>query len=229
MAPFENPIVLVTRPADSAARFVAALRDVAGAFEPLVLPAFEVEALAYEAVPFEDAVFTSRAGAMFAPDGAGRVAWCVGEATADAARAKGYVPKVGCGGADALVTLILEGKPRGRLVHFRGEKIRVFVTDRLNAENLNCLEIVNYHKRLNRPTAQQLAVLQEGRPCVAPVFSGETVSIIGDWDIPFDQVTMVAISPEVAEVAKGLQPFAVTCAQEPDLGAMVRATSRLIA
>ncbi|WP_375279526.1 uroporphyrinogen-III synthase [Pseudooctadecabacter sp.] len=229
MAPYHNPIVLVTRPEGSAVAFVDELRIHTDAFEPIIAPAFGFEDVPHSLPPFEMAIFTSKAGVSTAPDGKGRVAWCVGDVTAQAARAKGYAPRSARGDASVLVEVILAQRPTSSMMHIRGETSHGDVSSHLTAAGLNCVDVVTYRKsRLGRPAGLAEALLA-GRSLILPVFSAETVSILGDWGLPWSGAHVVAISPKVAQSAEVMQPMAITVVETPEVASMTQAVVRLIA
>ncbi|MDA9208301.1 uroporphyrinogen-III synthase [Octadecabacter sp.] len=229
MKPFENPTVLVTRPAESAEQFVAGLEACAGQFRPLISPAFELEQVAFAPCLFDAAIFTSKAGARFAPEGEGRIAWCVGDGTAEVAAKRGYEPKVGVGSARELATLILRENPAGRHVHFRGENVRVNVMTILENAGMSCMEVVAYRKLINAPMSELSEVSMRVGSLLLPLFSAETVSILKEWPTSFEGSWVVAISKEVAEASMALKPLGVSIAERPNLHEMTQATVRLIA
>ena len=229
MERFENPIVLITRPRLSADRFVAQLRRVAGAFEAVICPAFEFEAIPFDPPQFGAAIFTSREGVAHAPSGGGRTAWCVGDATAQAAAAAGYQPISAQGSAEDLVAMILARRPDDRLLHIRGEIVRADITTQLKNGGLVCDEVVAYRKAIGGPSKLAITALQSGIKGILPLFSAETVSILRDWEEPFQGFVAVAISDDVARLASMLGPCEVIISDRPDMQSMAVACSRLIA
>lgn len=229
MAPYQNPIVLVTRPKEDATAFVAQLQATGRVFEPAIAPAFGIEALEHNIPTFDGAIFTSKAGVATAPEGMGRVAWCVGDVTATAAAQKGYAACSARGNADALVVMILGRAPSGTLVHLRGENSYGDVSARLTAAGLTCREVVTYRKVRQPPPEGLGALFKNGRPFVLPVFSAETGSILRDWQIPMAQAHIVAISTKVADTFDAMQPFDMTVVETPNLASMTQAVARLIA
>lgn len=225
----DDPIVLITRPAEDARRFLAALEDLHGPVEAIVSPAFEYEHISTVIPPFEAAIFTSKVGVAHAPLGAGRPAWCVGYATAHAARGAGYDPISAGGTAQDLVALILDRKPREKLLHVRGEISRGDIMGILNAAGLNCHERIVYRKKPCQPVDEIVAALAADRNFVIPLFSGETVSIIADWALNIDGQNLVAISADVASEAQCLNPSEIVISDRPNMASMVRTTVRMIA
>lgn len=229
MPRLDNPVVLVTRPHDSAAQFVAALAQVAGPFRSVISPAFETVSVGAEIPAFDAAVFTSRAGVAFAPLGNNRPAFCVGQATAAAARDAGYSAISADGNADDLVDLILARAPKESLLHIRGEVSQGNVRERLRAGGLTCADVIAYRKSALAPTGAAVAALADAQQIIVPVFSAETGSILATWDIDFSRCHLVAISPAVAKSARGLGVQNISVVTEPNMAEMVAATSRLIA
>lgn len=225
----EKPLVVVTRPAESAQVFVDDLRVLVPDVEVLVVPAFELRAVEGERPPFDVAIFTSTAGVGHAPKGAGRLAYCVGASTAKAAERAGYEAVSADGAADDLTALILEARPTGKLLHLRGEVAKGDIAATLQAEGLDCRELVVYQKVALTPDALLLDQIEKAARVIWPMFSGETVSIIESWGMDFTGATVVAISKDVAQAARALVPSRIIRAERPDRAAMTQATVRMIA
>jgi uroporphyrinogen-III synthase len=229
MLRFDNPVVLVTRPEADAQRFVDVLRTVSGPFSAIISPSFENETLSAEMPDFETAIFTSRAGVAQAPRGDGRLAFCVGDATARAAKDAGYISISADGSADDLVTLILRQRPNDALLHIRGEISRGDITKRLNDAGLRCKDVVAYRKAAKAPSQTIRDALAVNEMVILPVFSAETVSILETWPLNFEGCAVVAISDLVAGASATLLPLNVVVSPAPNVHAMAQATARLIA
>jgi len=224
-----NPTVLLTRPKASSAEFVAALTKIAGPFEPLISPAFETVPTHDQVPPFDVAIFTSRAGVLHGPTGQGRLAYCVGEATAQAARAAGYDIRSANGDAADLTAMILKERPHGSVLHVRGEVSYGNIHDTLITHGIECLTAIVYRKAPCPPSSEISKFSTPAQSGIFCLFSAETVSIISDWPIDFSNTHAVAISQNVAKAAHDLNPLSITVATAPNLGEMAAATSRLIA
>ncbi|MDB4213564.1 uroporphyrinogen-III synthase [Octadecabacter sp.] len=225
----ETPTVLITRPAAAAERFRAALEKSAGPFRSLILPAFEIVSFGVSIPDFDMAIFTSRAGVAFAPKGRDRVAFCVGDATSEAAMRSGYRAHSAQGSASDLCQVILAQAPLGKLLHIRGEVSLGDVMATLSAGGLHCSEVVAYRKDPARPDREILNTIAEVKNLIIPLFSAETVSIIGSWDIDFGSAMTVSISSAVGHAAVVLNPAEIVVADAPNLPSMVASTARLIA
>lgn len=229
MTRLTNPQVLITRPQSGASRFLNELRALAGPFEAVLSPAFENVTVTATIPEYQTAIFTSPSGALFAPKGHGRVAWCVGDTTASAAKKAGYDPRSANGDVDDLLAMILTDGGSDKMAHIRGETSVGNVTARLKAAGFRCEDVVVYRKNILRPTLAAQAVRASDHPVLVPLFSAETVSILADWRLSIGGCHIVAMSDAVADAATVLKPADIVVAEAPALSAMVRATARLIA
>ena len=229
MPSYENPTVLATRPKDASLRFLTALEDVAGPFRGIVSPAFENVGIGADIPDFDVAIFTSRAGVAFARQGLGRVAFCVGQATAEAAQVRGYTAVSAEGAAADLVALILRERPSGSLLHIRGETSAGDVTTHLRAGGLACDEVIVYRKAPCSITQEIAAQIATPSKLIIPAFSAETVSILALWPVDFSTADVVAISDTVATAAALLTPENIHQSDASNMQSMVAATARLIA
>ena len=229
MPRFINPTVLMTRPHESSERFVQALAGVAGPFEHVICPAFEYAGTDAFFPDFDIGIFSSRAGVQFAPSGAGRIAYCVGDATARAAKLAGYVAMSAQGAADDLVRMILADAPEGKLLHIRGETSVGDVRKTLVAHGLRGAEVVAYRKDVMDLSALEKVVKPMDKEIILPLFSAETVSIIRRGNIEFPALNVVALSPAVAAAADQLSTGSITTASAPTQEEMVRSVARMIA
>jgi len=184
MRRYENPVVLATRPKPDSERFLALLKEAAGPFQGIIAPAFDYQTKTTEIPPFEVAIFTSRIGVLHAPTGQGRVAYCVGGATAQAAQDAGYQSISANGDVNDLIALILDDRPMQTLLHVRGETSVGDVTTRLSSAGLTCQDIITYTKQKCALDPALRELITQGPICVLPLFSGETVSIFEEWDLP---------------------------------------------
>ncbi len=229
MPTFENPTILITRPAADAERFLQMLRVDSGPFEPIMCPAFSFEKIPAKQSDFDAAVFTSKAGVSFAPEGQGRVAYCVGDATAQLANDAGYAPLSANGSVEDLVEMILRKPPTVSLQYIRGENSTGDVTKRLISQGVRCTEVIAYRKVQQVPSESIKKDVSNASKLILTLFSAETVSIIANWALPLDGCTVVAISDAVAKSALTLMPKEVVVSERPDMRGMAAATARLTA
>lgn len=229
--PIDNPIVLVTRPAGGAARFITALEAVCDRpFTPIVSPLFSFETISQlDEIAFDVAVFTSARAIKAAGEGSGRIAYCVGERTSARARELGYEVRNADGDSTALVALIKQEHPTGVLVHFRGEVSAGDVTGQLRDAGIACEERIVYRKVPRPLTAEARKALDGERPVLVPVFSPESADMLAVF-APFDApVHVCALSAAVAEQAAKISPETLQISARPRLDEMVALVAAQIA
>ena len=228
--------VLVTRPEPEATLTSKALiARFGGRVRPVVAPLMAVEFLwpTLPAGPFSAMIFTSAAGVA----SAGRLradlpgtAWCVGAKTADRARAAGFTALAADGDADALVDALLTARPRGRLLHLRGEDARGSVAERLNSAGLETVSLVAYRQAPQPLTPPAMELLRQPGVVVVPLYSPRSALLFGDA-VPSDlraDLRLVCMSAAVAQDSGGIGGRA-TVADRPDAAAMLDAVGRLLA
>lgn len=196
--------VLVLRPEPGASRTAALLA--ARGFDPILYPLFAVEPLAWDRPPegaFDALLLTSANAVRHIGAGIGAMrslpSYCVGEATAQAARDSGFAD-VRLGGGDAASTIpLLVADGRSRVLHPCGEDVRPF-----DAHGL-CIERMPVYRAAERGDAAGLEALVRSRaPTVAMVHSpraGERLDSLLSRDLRAP-IAIVAIS-EAAAAACG--------------------------
>lgn len=212
--------LLLTRPAPGNAALCEALGPSAARFEVLDCPLMEIVPLKVAQWPRpEDSVaFTSRNGVAVAPPGEGRRAWCVGEATAEAASAAGYEAIAAAGDVLSLLPII-EAPERGKLWHLHGTHRRGDLAQWLSERGIAC-ESVPVYDQVARPLpAPVKARIATGEAMVAPLFSPRTAGLLAaEVKNLGAKLRVLALSEQVANVWPG--PVEAT-ARKPSLAAMV--------
>lgn len=223
---------LLTRPAWQGLRFAATLRRRFPGFyvveSPLLAPV-----LLHPDLPgglFDAVVFTSETGVASAGPYRAllpRLAFCVGDRTAQVAREAGFDARSAAGDAEALVTLLVHLR-LGRLIHLHGEETRGDVVARLNAAGIETHGRVTYRQEPQPLTEAARVLLQGEAPVVAPVFSPRTARLLSDAARGVRApIWLAALSPAVAEEAT-LPTARRMTAQRPDAEAMLAAIEALI-
>lgn len=195
----------------------------------IISPAFDLVPTGAQIPPFDVAVFTSRAGVAFAPAGMDRPAFCVGDATAAAAAAAGYLSNSASGAVDDLVEMILQRRPAGNILHLRGENSIGNVIGSLAGADLKASSVVVYRKKKEQAAPELGQAREASAPMIFPAFSAETVSIIKDWRLDLTRSHVVAISDAVAQAALGLDAASIRVSSRPDETAMLEACAGIIA
>ncbi len=219
--PDNRPTVLLTRPQVQAERFAQALRDVPVVISPLMR--IEQQPLDVDLTGYRGLVFTSENGVLACPD-CTLPAYCVGDRTAQAARAAEMRAVSARGSADDLVRLIADRAVEGPLLHIRGEHARGNVAGKLRSLGLRLDEVVGY-RQVAQPLNEQSRKLLGGESIVIlPLFSPRTARLfVADLGRVNAQVRVVAISEAVKEALSGSGFDDITVSATPDAKGMIAA------
>lgn len=241
MATQSRPIrFLLTRPRAQGARFAAELR---AAFpgaritaSPLMAPVFlapdlpdgDITALVLTS---ETAVQAIRRFPAHLRAALPRLAYCVGDRTARAARAAGFRAVSADGDAADLVGLILQQRPTGQLLYLHGAERRGNVAERLNSAGIDTTSrlIYDQHPQPLTPAARRL--LAGAAPVIAPIFSPRSADLLAAAAPPSARrapLWIAALSPAVAQAAAALAPARLANARHPDVTSMLTALSSLL-
>ncbi len=214
----------MTRPLASSQRFVANLpRKIAIHVTPVISPLLQIEPR-NRTVSLTDedvAIFTSKHGVQFAPQGSGRTAFCVGPGTTRAAKDSGWKAINAGGNADALVNTIKDQKPKGQLVHMSGHHTRGNVSERLNAAGLTTKTITLYDQTQIPLTKEALDLLLGDLPVLIPLFSPRTAAQFATVAPDTRNTVLIALSRAVAKEVDGFVPDRLYIAKEPNAKAMI--------
>jgi len=227
-----QPVLLLTRPRDAAARFLQSL-DPSVAFEPVISPLLQIthSGARHEGDPPGALVLSSENGAVAAGRmgfPAGLPAYCVGDRTSEAARQQGFAPQSAAGDAEALVDLLLSSKVPEPLLHLRGEHARGDIVARLVAAGLRAGERVVYRQSVMALTEEARSALAGNRPVVVPLFSPRTAAILvrqGPFAAPLH---VIALSQAVADNAGCLAPLSLRITDRPDAAAMAKGVAEAL-
>lgn len=218
-----EPILLITRPRAAAERFLAGCREAHDRpLDGLVAPIMEIAplpaAIAWDA--FDALVLTSSHALCDRDPPAGMRAWCVGDGTAEAARAKGLHATSAAGDAGALVDALRRGDP-GRCLHLRGRH-GADIAARLRAHGIAAEERIVYDQVARPLSKAALAALAGDRRVVLPLFSPRSARLLAERiGTPGAPLHPVAISPAAAASWPFRPPPDI--AGHPDGAGMVRA------
>lgn len=219
----DRPPILVTRPEPQATRFGRALRaeDWTGRVfvSPLMVPVFPH--VSVPARPFAAIVLTSETGALAAArlPGLPRLAWCVGDRTAQVARAKGFTTRSAQGDAAALAALIQGEQAKGPLLYLHGRETRGNLAETLNSAGIETIPLLAYAQDPRPLTQAALRLIRSPGPVVLPILSPRTATLlVAAWQAGGAKATphVVAMSPAVAEAARPLMPATLDIAVRPD-------------
>lgn len=207
-----GPLVLITRPEAAARRFAAELAPLQ--VDHVIAPLMRIEAVPHDQTRLHGArqlVLTSVNAVPAAGPGAGRLAYCVGPATAEAARQAGFDVIEGPGDAARLGPMLV-GK--AGLLHPHGRH----VTEGLPVEGM----VVYDQVAIPLPAAGR-AALEGGRPVLWPLFSPRSARLAAAAIAAVEvraPITPLAISAAAAR-AFGPWPDRIAIARTPDAAGLL--------
>jgi len=220
------PAILLTRPADGAARFADALRARLGDVDIVTAPVLRIEGTGALPDLSDDPVviFTSVNGvAHGGVAGFGRQALCVGDATAQAAMDAGFDTKSAGGDARDLLAMIAADPPRKPLLHLRGAHATGDQASDLRALGLRARDLVVYDQVAQPLTAQALDLLDGEDGVIVPLFSPRSARAFARQHRGRAPLDVIAISRAAADAAADLPRRSLTVATEPQARAMIDA------
>jgi uroporphyrinogen-III synthase len=218
-----RPLVLVTRPAAQAAREAEALARMGCAALPW--PVLEIAILPPpDGLGEAQAVLASSANAFAGVRGDARPAFCVGAATAQAARAAGFANARSAAGDSADLAALVAASldpAAGPLLFLRGETVAGDLTGALRDRGFAVREHVAYAARPTGPPPAAVAQALSGGALAAALFySPRSASAFAAQAAPFRDglgaTTAVCISANAAAPVAEVGFGAVVVAQAPD-------------
>lgn len=223
--------MVMTRPRAAAQAFVAGLdAETRAALDVTYSPLIEIVSLdvPVSLIPDDGAIFTSSNGVQYAPDGAGRVAYCVGQATTRAARTRGWAAIQAGQDAISLRDEIIRISPRQRLFHLSGRHTRGAISEHLSDAGLSVQNIAIYDQITCAMTDGARAVLARGNRVIVPLFSPRSAIQFAIQAPHTSSVHVVALSDAVAEQVDREKLSGLTVVQSPDAKAMGIAIADLL-
>lgn len=208
-----RPTLLLTRPKAQSLRFADAFRTRFGGDWPvLVAPLMEIVPLVRDAGGDADAVILTSANAVgvLAP-ARGRLAWCVGQATAEAAARAGFRVEVAQGDGASLARLMRARGAQGRLFHAHGQHLSVDLQALMSGvAGLRIDAAAVYDQRALPPSPELLDRLAEDAPVLAAVFSPRSAALLAA--VPRRAPVWLAA---ISEAAARAFPAPARCATAP--------------
>ncbi|WP_237278024.1 uroporphyrinogen-III synthase [Sulfitobacter sp. M39] len=212
-----KPALILTRPAPACAAFAASLpaallSRVRVVTSPLlrILPT----AAPVDLGGIGGVIFTSANGVAHGPKGGTLPAYCVGEATAQAAAAKGWQVAFHAPDAARLLSMIKAHHPAAPLLHLRGTHQRGDIAERLTQGGLPTRAVALYDQQALPLTRDAQAALADG-PSIVPLFSPRTAAQFADQAHDLQRSTIIALSPAVAEALDRTVVQQILIAPEP--------------
>lgn len=170
-------------------------------------------------VPGEGALaFTSGRAVEAAGDLTGRLAYCVGDRTAEAARAAGAQAISVSGDVEALFTRLCDDRP-ALVTHLRGDHTRGDLAPRLRAAGIPASSVEVYRTEDMPLTPSARALLNGSDEVIAPVFSPRSAALLALAEATAP-LTILAISQAAARPMMG--KGAIVVADRPDADTLAR-------
>jgi len=201
--------ILITRPRPAADAFAGQVRARLGAgVMVLVSPVMRIEPLADAVGDLTGAgtlvLSSAHAVAALGRAPAGMLCYCVGGATAEAARAAGFQAVAAGGSARDLVAQIVADRPPGPILHLRGEHVAADIAGRLRKAGIKAREAVVYRQTPMDLSPAAQAVLRGDAPVIVPLFSPRSARLFfaqaDGWRAPLH---VAAISDNAARAVPG--------------------------
>lgn len=231
--------LLLTRPRPQGEAFAAALAAaLPGRFLPVLAPMLAIAPWAgrIDLGGAQALLFTSSNGvAAFAGLSAERSlpAWCVGDATARAARAAGFAARSAGGDVEALAALAAAAaRPgAGALIHVRGRHAAGDLVGRLVAAGLPARGLEVYDQVAVAPPPEAAVLLAAGAVEVAAAFSPRSAAAFAaaaraeGW--PLGGMTLVSLSAAADAAHEAPEPGRRVIAAEPTREGMIAALAKV--
>ena len=199
-------------------------------FTPVIAPLLRVERTDAPASSGEDIAFTSANGPRHYNGSVAGTAWCVGEATADAARAAGFTDiRVG-GGDVASLAAMMATELRRPVLHWAGAHVRGDLSGVLSEAGHDARRVVAYRAVAveSPPLDRPVDIVLFHSPRAAEVFASldrpavrATVSISPATDSVLAAAKLATLSPHRRYIATGPNDAAMMTALQRAAGELV--------
>lgn len=215
--------LLLTRPQAGSRRFAEQVRAALGPVDIVIAPMMEIE---FQGLPpwvgaARTVLFTSINGVeTWARSGLDctAICFCVGAATAQAARDIGFAAHSSAGDLEHMVPDVIAAKPPEPVVHIHGHHTRGDLAGALRKAGYDAQGVVGYYQRLLPLPDEARELLMGDRAVIVPLFSPRSAAQFAK-NCPKDaKPKVVAISRNAADHWAG-----AICARQPDVPSMIDA------
>ncbi len=208
-----TPTLVLTRPEGQARALVAEL----GLDLPVVIaPVLEIAPAdpPPDLSRYRGVILTSVNGVDHAPDLTGKRVYCVGQRTAEAARAKGGDVRLVTPDAARFVRQI---QAEGPLVHLHGRHRAGTVAEDLTLAGLETHSVTIYEQNALSLTEEAKALIEGSSRVILPLYSPRTARLVGAGVARVGpNVHVIAISPAAAEAWTAETGHSPEVCAEPD-------------
>ena len=214
--------VILTRPLEQAERFARSLPW--GALS-VISPLLRIVPIKtnVDLANFDSFLFTSENGVRAIENtltAEGRIAYCVGDRTAEAASSAGFTARSAKGTAEELIALISEQAPGGRLLHVHGAHTRGDVSARLVANGIKA-ESAAFYDQLAEPLNEQAMGVLAAQRSLVPLFSPRTSAVFASCCPEAPKAEVLCLSEAVADALAGGRYADVATVQSPTAAAIL--------
>jgi uroporphyrinogen-III synthase len=226
-----TPLILLTRPAEAAARFSNRLAAAHPNAEIVISPLQQIRFLDFARPDIlSDALIFTSQNAVKAAAKAGLTgqAFCVGDNTAQAAMQAGFSARSAGGDAKDLIALIQARRP-GSLWHLRGRISRGDVAAQLRQSGFEAHETIVYETEALPLSRQAQAILTGTRPVLLPLFSPNAAVLAGQaMAAATAPLTLLCLSPAVAAASASIPVVGRLTARRADADGMLEIVASVL-
>ncbi len=225
-----NPAILLTRPAGQSAGFAALLQARLPAativISPLLAPRYLNPSLPDRG--WAALIFTSQSAVrseqlLTPPPNLPRLAYCVGDHTAQMAREAGFEPLSASGDSANLAALITRHPPHGPLLYLHGRETTDDLAAALTLAGIEVHSAVTYAQDAQPLSDAAAHLLYEPHPVIVPIFSPRSGALFAAecrHIMATAPLILIAISPAAARTC---DIGDIIVAKRPDADAMLDA------
>lgn len=171
-------------------------------------------------------IFTSSNGVLHAPDGNGRVAYCVGAQTTKQAIARGWNATQLGQTARELIAALRTSPPKAELLHLGGTHTVGDIAQTLTSDGISTRHIALYDQRLLLLGSEAFLALRSA--CIVPVFSLRTAKrLVREAIGHLENAHIVALSEAVAAPFYGEKTAELLILDAPQAVSMAKAVENL--
>ena len=214
--------VILTRPLEQAERFARSLPAEA---RPVISPLLRIvpKDTGVDLGAYDGFLFTSENGVKAIAttvQARGRLAYCVGDRTAEAAESAGFTAQSANGTVEDLIAMVAEQAPTGRLMHVRGAHTRGDVASKLAATGIKA-EGAAFYDQLAEPLSMDARQILAGRRCLVPLFSPRTAALFVAGCPVAPVAEVICISAAVSKALEGGRFADIATVAAPTAAAML--------
>ncbi len=222
--------LILTRPEAASHQFLKEYNLQIPGLDVIVSPILEIVSIGAEPdlEGVKGAILTSPNGVLHGGAGHPIPTYCVGQATARAAKERGWDVKVTKESSTSLLSKLLDMRVGGPLLHIGGVHRRGSVAEKLRQAGIEAHEIDVYDQKLLPLSQPAIAALEREEPTIVPLFSPRTARHFAKQIGTARKTFTLAISEAVKVELHGSMLTDCAVADTPDGPGMARALENLL-